>query len=334
MTHPQTVLAALPMLEYTPVFETAHGQLFQGDCLPFLRNLPDTSVDMIFADPPFNLGKDYGENISDRMQRDTYLQWSRSWLDQCIRILKPGASLFVFNLPMWLIEYGAFLNEREMSFRHWIACRMPKAFPRGRKLSPAHYGLLYYTKGEPATFNKIYIPIPTCRHCGKEVRDYGGHRNKLNEKGLNLMDVFEHAEEIWAPATEDDHDHTQVWAEAEDLWDDIPPVRHGKYKTRTANELAPIMLERLIALSTNQGDLVLDPFGGSGTTYYAAEKLHRRWLGIEIGDLQGAIRRMEDYQQGHDSEWESARGKGTQRRRGARQMQLFEQRTNGYHSGS
>jgi len=69
-------------------------------------------------------------------------------------VLKPGGSLFVFNLPRWLIEYGAFLNSQGMLFRHWIACRMPKAFPRGQRLSPAHYGLLYYTKGVPAVFNK------------------------------------------------------------------------------------------------------------------------------------------------------------------------------------
>lgn len=328
--HPRELLPIAGMGGYTLVFGTEHGQLFQGDCLALLRDLPDACIDMLFADPPFNLGKDYGKDISDSMKRDEYLNWSREWLAESVRVLKPGASLFVFNLPMWLIEYGAFLNANGMSFRHWIACRMPKAFPRGKKLSPAHYGLLYYTKGDPTTFNKIYIPIPTCRHCGKEVRDYGGHRNKLNEQGLNLMDVFEDPAEIWTPANERDHEHTQLWTDAEDMWDDIPPVRHGKYKTRTANELAPIMLERLIALSTNQDDIILDPFGGSGTTYYAAEKMHRRWLGTEIGDTDAAIRRMTDYQNGIYVEWESARGNGSKRRNGVSQLKMFEQKTNGY----
>ncbi|MCG8346649.1 MAG: site-specific DNA-methyltransferase [Chloroflexales bacterium] len=211
----------------------------------------------MFADPPFNLGKDYGKDISDRLKNEEYLAWSREWLQETIWILKPGGSLFVFNLPMWLIEYGSFLNSQGMSFRHWIACRMPKAFPRGKKLSPAHYGLLYYTKGDPDTFNKVYIPIPVCRHCGKEIRDYGGHRNKLNERGLNLMDIFDAPEDIWEIASEEDYNHTQLWTAAEDLWDDIPPVRHSKYKSRAANELAPIMLERIIALSTNPGDIIV-----------------------------------------------------------------------------
>ncbi|GAB4214198.1 MAG: hypothetical protein OHK0022_52390 [Roseiflexaceae bacterium] len=311
---------------YHQIYQTELGQLFQGDCIPFLKAFPNETVDFAFADPPFNLGKDYGKDISDSLRRDDYLQWSKQWLNELVRIIAPGGSLFVFNLPMWLIEYGAFLNTQGMTFRHWIACRMPKAFPRGKKLSPAHYGLLYYTKGEPKTFNKIYTPIPVCRHCGKEIRDYGGHRNKLNERGLNLMDVLDAPEDVWETAEEADHQHTQLWSQAEDLWDDIPPVRHSKYKTRTANELAPILLERLIALATEPGDFVIDPFGGSGTTYYAAEKLHRQWIGIEIGDTEAAVRRLDDYKRGVYIDWESSRGKLSKRVNGSRQLQMFEKK--------
>jgi len=304
------------------VYQTRLGQLYQGDCLPFLTALPDAGLDMIFADPPFNLGKDYGKGITDDLRAEEYLAWSRQWLTECVRVLKPGGSLFVFNLPRWLIDYGAFLNSQGMLFRHWIACRMPKAFPRGQKLSPAHYGLLYYTKGVPAVFNKIYVPIPVCRHCGGEIRDYGGHRNKLNAQGLNLMDVLDTPEEVWESASLADGNISRLWTPAEDLWDDIPPVRHSKYKTRGANELAPIMLERLIALATNPGDRVLDPFGGSGTTFYAAEKLGRRWLGIEIGDTSAAVSRLTDLGNGRFVEWESARGDS--KRRSDQQLRFFE----------
>ena len=117
---------------YSLVYQTDLGQLFQGDCIYLLRDMPDSCTDLVFADPPFNLGKDYGKDISDSLKNGEYLAWSREWLQESIRILKPGGSLFVFNLPMWLIEYGAFLNSQDMSFRHWIAYRMPKAFPRGK----------------------------------------------------------------------------------------------------------------------------------------------------------------------------------------------------------
>jgi site-specific DNA-methyltransferase (adenine-specific) len=326
MTTVHPFIASEKANHYHLVHQTDLGQLFQGDCIYLLRDIPTESADTVFADPPFNLGKDYGKNISDSLKQEEYLTWSKEWLGESIRILKPGGSLFVFNLPVWLIEYGAFLNANEMQFRHWIACRMPKNFPRGKKLSPAHYGLLYYTKGEPAKFNKVYVPIPVCRHCGKEIRDYGGHREKLNERGLNLMDVFDAPEDVWEAAEESEHAQTQLWTQAEEMWDDIPPVRHNKYKTRGANELAPIMLERIIALSTNPGDLVIDPFGGSGTTYLAAEKLHRRWLGIEIGNTSAAIQRLLDYQNGTYVEWESSRGSGMNKRNGAKQMKMFESR--------
>lgn len=304
--HPSDLLQRYPS-HWDPAYSTEWGSLYSGDCLEFLRGLPDGAVDMVFADPPFNLGKKYGRGISDALRDDEYLRWSKSWLVESVRVLAAGGALLVFNLPRWLIEYGSFLNANGMLFRHWIAMRMPKAFPRGQRLSPAHYGCLYYTKGAPKTFNKIYVPIQNCRHCGGEIRDYGGHRKALNERGINLMDVIDAPQDIWKDAP-DALPPGRGWMGADEIWDDIPPVRHSKYKTRGANELAPIMLERLIGLATNQGDLVVDPFGGSGTTFYAAERMHRRWLGTEIGDVQPAIRRLTDLVSGSDVRWESARG--------------------------
>lgn len=289
------------------VYKSEHGILYQGDCLKLLSALPDESVDLVFADPPFNLGKEYGEGVSDQMEVNKYLSWSKQWLGESIRVLKPGGSLFVFNLPKWCIEYGAYLNQQGMWFRHWIACRMPKAFPRGKRMSPAHYGLIYYTKGEPSVFNKVYTPIQVCRHCGGEIRDYGGHRKKLNEKGINLMDVWDMPEDVWEDAPEADSNEV-LWTMTEEMWTDIPPVRHRRHKKRVPNELAPIMLERIIAMASNPAQIVVDPFGGSGTTFYAAEKLHRYWIGSEIGDTNPAVERLTDLTNGIIEQWESARG--------------------------
>ncbi|MBW4536553.1 MAG: site-specific DNA-methyltransferase [Pleurocapsa minor HA4230-MV1] len=298
-----------------------HGILYQGDCLQLLSALPDESVDLVFADPPFNLGKKYGEGVNDQMELGRYIDWSQKWLSESIRVLKPGGSLFVFNLPKWCIEYGAYLSRKGMCFRHWIACRMPKAFPRGKKMSPAHYGLLYYTKGEPAVFNKVYTPIQVCRHCNGEIRDYGGHRKSLNEKGINLMDVWDTPEDVWEDASE--ANSTKVlWTLAEEMWTDIPPVRHRRHKKRVPNELAPIMLERVIAMASNPGQIVVDPFGGSGTTFYAAEKLHRYWIGSELGDTDPAIERLTNLTNGIVEEWESARGRTKSKSRKTTASQL------------
>lgn len=304
--HPSQLIESEPR-KLVVAHTTTWGALYQGDCLELLRSLPEGVIDMVFADPPFNLGKKYGAGINDRLQGDEYLRWSKAWLAECVRVLAPGGALFVFNLPRWLVDYGAFLNHEGMVFRHWIAMRMPKAYPRGQRLSPAHYGCLYYTKGEPKTFNRVYVPIQTCRHCGGEIRDYGGHRKALNERGINLMDVIDAPSEVWEDAP-DTLPPGRSWSDADDVWDDIPPVRHSKYKTRGANELAPLMLERLIAVATNRGDLVVDPFGGSGTTFYAAERMERRWLGSEIGDVSPAKRRLTDLAEGSDVLWERSRG--------------------------
>jgi site-specific DNA-methyltransferase (adenine-specific) len=265
------------------VHETAQGKLYQADCLDLLRSIPSQSAHTFFADPPFNLGKNYGNNSSDQVSRDQYLDWSRSWLDEAARVLVPGGALFVYNLPRWLIEYGAYLNSmQELTFKHWVAIDKAHSLPIPNRLSPSHYGMLYYIKGEkPRVFDRdaVRVPIQSCRHCGRDIKDYGGHKKFLNEKGLNLSDV----------------------------WDDIPPVRHRKYKYRSANELAPIILERVIRLTTRESDLICDPFVGSGTTAYVAEKCSRRWIAGDLNDCSAAKQRLIDFENGCHPEWKSSR---------------------------
>ncbi|MGD2247652.1 MAG: site-specific DNA-methyltransferase [Candidatus Methanofastidiosia archaeon] len=243
------------------------GVLFNCDCEKLFSVIKDSSIDMIFCDPPFNLDKNYGtEKFNDSIKDEEYLKWSFSWMDECVRVLKPGGSLFIYNIPKWCIYLGAYLNQR-LEFRHWVAICMKNTFPRGRKLYPAHYGLLYYTKGKPTTFHTLRTPIPVCRHCGGEIKDYGGHRNKLNPKGLTLTD----------------------------FWDDTSPVRHKKFKKRSANELKPIIPRRAILMSTNPGDIILDPFGGGGSTYIQAELNKRFWIGSEIGDCAPIIENLSEH---------------------------------------
>lgn len=261
------------------VYETQLGKLFQADCLEFLKTLESSTVHTFFADPPFNLRKNYGNQTSDDVSRGEYLSWSKKWLDEAVRILAPGGSLFVYNLPQWLIEYGAHLNSKSgLTFKHWIAIDKAHSLPIPNRLSPSHYGMLFYVKGQkPRVFDRdtVRLPIATCRHCGRDIKDYGGHRKYLNPKGLNLSDV----------------------------WDDIPPVRHKKYKYRSANELAPLILERVINLSTCPNDVVCDPFAGGGTTAYVAERLGRKWLSADINDCSAAKQRLVDLENGCHPEW-------------------------------
>ncbi|MGB6232271.1 MAG: site-specific DNA-methyltransferase [Candidatus Acidiferrales bacterium] len=250
-----------------PSYSTALGALFAKDCLKALPNFRDCVVDTVFADPPFKVGKAYGDNTNDRLPEEQYLAWCKDWVQECVRVLRPGGSIFIYNLPKWNISIGAYLNKLGMEFRHWISIEISACLPIPGRLHPSHYSLLYYSKGKPKTFRRIRTPILTCRHCGGEVKDYGGHRDAMNPDGVTLKDV----------------------------WTDIPPVRHWKFKSRnrTANALSTKILDRVIEMSTRPGDLVLDPFGGSGTTFAVCESKHRHWLGMEIDYAKEIMERLE-----------------------------------------
>jgi site-specific DNA-methyltransferase (adenine-specific) len=250
-----------------PSYTSPSGALFSDDCLVVLPQIEDSVVDTIFADPPFNIGKIYGKSYHDSKPDAEYLAWCKQWMTECVRILRPGGSFFLYNLPKWNILLGSYLVELGMDFRHWIAIEMSASLPIAGKLHPSHYSLLYYSKGKPSIFQRVRTPIQLCRHCNKEIKDYGGHRGAMNPNGVNLKDV----------------------------WTDIPPVRHPKFKsqTRSANALSTKLLDRVVEISTIPGDLVLDPFGGSGTTFAVCEKKDRRWIGIEIDYGAEIIERLE-----------------------------------------
>ena len=95
-----------------PFHVTAYGALFADDCMNVLPLLKDDAVDTVFADPPFNLGKEYGKKTDDKLPDDHYIQWCRRWLAECVRVLKPGGSLFLYNLPKWNVILGAFLTDQ------------------------------------------------------------------------------------------------------------------------------------------------------------------------------------------------------------------------------
>jgi site-specific DNA-methyltransferase (adenine-specific) len=250
-----------------PLFTTSLGLLFGTDCLDILGHMRSETFDCVFADPPFNIGKDYKNGYDDRRNAEEYMKWCECWIFECCRILAPGGAFFAYARPDLGIKFGNIMGRR-LDFRHWIAMSMKGTYPRGHKLCPAHYGLLYFTKGKPKTFNTIRTPVETCRHCGKDIKDYGGQRKNLHPEGINLSD----------------------------FWQDTSPNRHRKHKVRPGvNELKIMIPERAILMSTKPGDLVYDPFGGGGSTYHAAEQLGRNWIGTEMFDGKHIRQRFEQH---------------------------------------
>ncbi len=234
-------------------FTNSTGHVIRADVFELFEKIGEQYADIIFLDPPFNLGKKYSKSISDKRPEEEYRAWLELVVERAQDVLKPGGALFLYHLPIWALRIGALL-EQSLTFRHWIAISMKNGFARGERLYPAHYALLYFTKGSPTVFTRPKLAPHLCRHCGEYTRDYGGYKSIIEEKGINLSDV----------------------------WDDLSPVRHGSKKYRSANELPMEMYMRMMTISGKHGMNYVEPFAGSGAGAIAASQLG---INFVVGDV-------------------------------------------------
>ncbi len=234
------------------MFNDLINKIHQGDCLELFKQIPDDSVDIAFADPPFNLNKKYNNN-KDKLKIKEYLNWCRKWINEMVRVTKPSGSIFVHNIPKWLTYYSSFLNEIAY-FKHWISWDAATA-PMGKTLQPAHYGILFYTK-QPQNFKfyEVRCPHKRARKSNILAKDYGGKKSLLHPFGPLVSDV----------------------------WTDIHRIKHNKYRDEHPCQLPIHLLERIILISTDENDIVLDPFNGTGTTALAAKRLGRNYIGFDL----------------------------------------------------
>jgi site-specific DNA-methyltransferase (adenine-specific) len=229
----------------------------QHDALKFLASLDEACADLVFLDPPFNLGKLYSEQRRDLDSRpeQEYQSWLTSVLTQGTRVLKPGGALYLYHLPLWAMRLGSTLEQNpDLSFQHWIAIAMKNGFVRGDHLYPAHYSLLLFTKGKPANFQRPKLQPTRCRHCKELIKDYGGYLSIIEAKGINLSD----------------------------FWEDLSPVRHANKKHRKANELPSKFFERIFGISGIKGGLYVDPFAGTGSGVLEAVRSGMRFEACDI----------------------------------------------------
>jgi site-specific DNA-methyltransferase (adenine-specific) len=241
--------------------KSASGDVVCCDALDFLDSLADGCADIVFLDPPFNLGKTYGTDrkMNDQLNDSQYWEYISRILFRSCKVLRQGGALYLYHIPRWAIRCADLLLDH-LQFRHWISVSMKNGFARGNRLYPAHYALLYFTKGNPSHFQRPKVPVAKCRHCGGVIKDYGGYK-RFMQSGVNLTDV----------------------------WDDISPVRHKKYKHRCANELSQGITDRAIAISGVRGGLLVDPFVGTGTSLVSAVKQGMRFVACDLDNTSIAI---------------------------------------------
>ncbi len=227
------------------------NNIILGDCLKIMRKIPDETIDVTFADPPFNLKKIYNQ-YDDKRSVEKYLSWCKEWLREMVRVTKNTGAIFVHNIPKWLIYFASYLNELAI-FRHWIAWDA-MGVPLGKTLLPNHYGILYYVKSKEYKFYDVRGLHKRCRVCNYVLKDYGGKKDQMHQFGPIVSDV----------------------------WTDIHRIRHKKRRDEHPCQLPIHLLERLLLMTTDEDDIVLDPFIGTGTTAVAAKRLGRRFIGIDI----------------------------------------------------
>jgi site-specific DNA-methyltransferase (adenine-specific) len=238
-----------------------NGYLSRADALTFARGLNSEIADLVFMDPPFNLGKRYGvARWLEEGDSETYELYLLGLIRHMTRILKPGGALFLYHLPYWASRLSGELM-RHLEFRHWIAISMKNGFVGGRRLYPAHYAMLYYTKGEPAAFQRPRLEPQTCRHCGATLKDYGGYKSIVMKNGLNLSD----------------------------FWDDLSPVRHRIHKLRRANQLPLALTDRVAEIAGVSGGVFVDPFAGTGTSLVSAVHAEMTFIGNELSGRSLAV---------------------------------------------
>ncbi|MDZ7331706.1 MAG: DNA methyltransferase [candidate division KSB1 bacterium] len=244
-----------PIEPYNETTFNVSNELFDvvhcGDAVEILKRYPDNSIDLVFADPPYNLDKPYGI-YDDERENKRYIDWCNSWLSEYVRILKPTGSLFVLNLPRWTMYHAQFLNQR-LYFQNWIVWEALSE-PRG-KLMPAHYGLLFYTK-HPTSFTFNYDEVSQL-----DVRYYCLRSSCIRKRKALGIDDKE-------PLT--------------DFWWNVHRIKHRRDRDYHPCQLPEALLERIIRLATNPGDIVLDALCGTGTTPITAFKLGRRYVAIDI----------------------------------------------------
>ena len=248
------------------------GKIHPGDCIEGLRAVPDDSVDLAFADPPFNIGYKY-DQYDDRLDADKYLEWSSQWMGEIQRVLKSDGTFWLAIGDEYAAELKVAATRLGFHMRNWVIWYYTFGVHCSGKFTRSHAHLFYFVKNpEQFTFNFDAVAVPSARQL--VYRD-----KRANPKGRSPDDT-------WILRPQD----CDGFSADEDTW--YFPRVAGTFKERAGFhgcQMPEQLLGRIIRGCSNPGDIVVDPFSGSSTTLVVAKKLGRRFFGFELSPEYAAL---------------------------------------------
>jgi len=261
-------------------YKHPNGEIWIGDSITWLNSLPNDSVDLIFADPPYNIKKADWDSFESQQE---YIEWSLKWIEPAAKILKCTGTLYICGFSEILADLKAPAMKFFKNCR-WLIWNYKNKANLGKDWGRSHESILLFRKSKDFTFNIDSIRIPYSKHTLKYpdhpqalTSQYGNGKKHLwipNPNGAKPQDVIDIPQDII----------------------DIPTTCNGMHeKTLHPTQKPEELLRKIILSSSNIGDIILDPFLGSGTTAVTSEQLKRKWLGCDLNKeyLEWAVNRIE-----------------------------------------
>ncbi len=246
------------------------NRIYVQDCIRGMRDLPAECADLIVADPPYNLGKDFGA-WKENAEASRWLPWSKEWIDECERLLKPDGNIFVYGIHRHLCWLQCYMYEIGLTYRRQLIWNYENGFSGYIKSLAAHYEpILWFSKGDGYTYHPIREPYKSTERL----------KHKIIKNGKE-----------WTP-----HPDGRL---AGDVW--MFPTLAGR---RFSNEKVDHPTQKPMSLTTrivrhfsNPDDLIIVPFAGSGTECLAALMEGRRYIGFELNPdyVSIALKRIDDW---------------------------------------